>query len=302
MNTLEELAVGAAAGACAKAFTTPVSNVVTRRQTASLLGGNSSSGPQQKPPGDLTFGDIVSDIRRERGLLGLWAGYSASLVLTLNPSTTFFLQQMLKRAFVPREDWDDPGARTTFFLAAISKVVATSLTYPFQIAKARVQVSASPDEKSGGRSKGEPEGVAGDASTTNALMSGLRSMARDTIFATVSRIGKEEGVRALYDGIGGELLKGFFNHGTTMLSKDIIHRFIVRLYFTILATLQRYPHIRSRLADRSQDLRQNYLQASLLIAMAVRRQGVRYANRAYDTGERIVAMIMSTSRGNIQDI
>lgn len=261
LRALEELAVGAAAGACAKAFTTPVSNVVTRRQTASLLASSSNADGDQKTTQDLTFGEIVGDIRREKGVLGLWAGYSASLVLTLNPSITFFMQQMLKRGLVPREKWDEPGAKVTFILAAVSKVVATAATYPFQIAKARVQVSAAPE-------KGEEDGA----------KEGKLGFARDTIFATVLRIARVEGVKALYDGMGGELLKAFFSHGTTMLSKDIIHRFIVQLYFAILAALKRYPQSKARLSERmrkgTDSMRQRFLRASSTVTNQVRHSGM----------------------------
>lgn len=268
LRGIEELAVGAAAGACAKLFTTPVSNVVTRRQTASLLDSSSTAGGEETETAarDLSFGEIISEMRRERGVLGLWAGYSASLVLTLNPSITFFLQQVLKRALVARERWDEPGASTTFLLAAASKVVATSVTYPFQIAKARVQVSAAPDDKG---EDGRPVG-------------------RDNIFATVLRIARAEGGRAVYDGIGGELLKGFFSHGTTMLSKDVIHRFIVQLYFAILAVLKRNPHFRARLSARirkaREEARERYLRASSSGAAEIRR-GARYVKNAVDSGQ-----------------
>jgi hypothetical protein len=268
MRVAEELAVGAAAGACAKLFTTPVSNVVTRRQTASLLessGSGAEKGDGEKGK-DMSFGEIVAEIRRERGLLGLWAGYSASLVLTLNPSVTFFLQQTLKRVLVPRERWEEPGVGMTFALAAVSKVVATTVTYPFQIAKARVQVSAAPEEK------GE-EG---------------RRVTRNNIFATVLGIARTEGGRALYDGIGGELLKGFFSHGTTMLSKDVIHRFIVQLYFAILAILRRYPQFGARLSGRMrqarEEMRERYLRASSSGASEVRRRA-RKVRDAVDSGQ-----------------
>src|SRR5690606_6024638 len=115
---------------------------------------------------------------------------------------------------------DEPGARMTFLLAAISKVVATAVTYPFQVAKARVQVSAAPGENGERKVNGN-------------------------IFATVLNIGRAEGGRALYDGITGELLKGFFSHGTTMLSKDVVHRLIVQLYFAILGILRKHPHLGS---------------------------------------------------------
>lgn len=283
LSVFEELAVGAAAGACAKAFTTPVSNVVTRRQTASLLDYSKNNG--------LKFSDIVADIRREKGLAGLWSGYSASLVLTLNPSTTFFLQQMLKRALVAREDWDDPGKGVTFLLAAVSKVAATSVTYPFQIAKARVQVSAAPEKRD--RSAEEKTGQ-------NKVANGVRNMARDTIFSTVFRIAKTEGVRALYDGIGGELLKGFFNHGTTMLSKDIIHRFLVQFYFAILAFLQRYPRLKAKVLGRMRgargEIRRGY-QISVLGVGEARRRSVRLVNSTIGSGEKLVSSILWAGQG-----
>ncbi|KAK3990176.1 mitochondrial carrier domain-containing protein [Cladorrhinum sp. PSN332] len=246
LKVLEELAVGASAGACAKLFTTPVSNVVTRRQTASFKSSSSSSKKsnkssperqQQQQQQESSFTEIVSQIRREKGTIqGLWAGYSASLVLTLNPSLTFFLQQILKRLLVPdRKKWDDPGVAITFLLAAMSKVAATSVTYPFQIAKARIQVSGGSKEDKKGGGGGGKRGVG--------------------IFGMVGRIYKTEGAKALYDGIGGELLKGFFNHGTTMLSKDLVHGFIVRMYFVVLGLLVRWPGIRGRLVERWRELK-----------------------------------------------
>ena len=103
---------------------------------------------------------------------------------------------------------------------------------------------------------------------------------RETIFATVYRIARTEGVRALYDGIGGELLKAFFSHGITMLSKDVIHGLIVRLYFAIVAALKEYPRIRGvwrrRTRGAREDLRSAYLQAWLALergTMEVRQEG-----------------------------
>lgn len=294
----EELAVGAAAGACAKAFTTPVSNVVTRRQTASLLVNKNNGTPSINSSKGLTFREIVADIRRERGVLGLWAGYSASLVLTLNPSTTFFLQQILKRALVPRENWDEPGARVTFFLAAMSKVAATTLTYPFQIAKARVQVSAKPSPKA--EEKGGDGGSGKQGGSHKRVGSGVRGIARETIFATVFRIARTEGVKALYDGIGGELLKAFFNHGTTMLSKDIIHKFLVQFYLAIVAFLQKHPDLRARIAqkmrDARTDVRNAYDRTSSLGLSEARRLGARCVQIAVGSGERAKASILGSSQ------
>jgi len=108
--------VGAVAGACTKVL---LNEKNEKRATAS------------------TIGETVAEITREKGPLGLWAGYSASLVLAFNPSMTFLLQQMLKRVLIAPQKWNKPGQQATFLLAALSKVAVTSVTYPLQLAKTR---------------------------------------------------------------------------------------------------------------------------------------------------------------------
>ncbi|KAK0623163.1 mitochondrial carrier domain-containing protein [Immersiella caudata] len=285
LSVLEELAVGAAAGACSKAFTTPVSNVVTRQQTASLLG----NGHTEKA----TFRETIAEIRREKGLVGLWAGYSASLVLTLNPSMTFFLQQLLKRLLVSRENWDAPGGLLTFLLAALSKVSATSITYPFQIAKARVQVSASPSGKRASQENDAPESP----------VEAARNIARETIFGTVSRIARNEGVRALYDGIGGEIFKGFFSHGTTMVSKDIIHGLLVRFYLSLIVFLERYPQVRARFLEKVRKAKDQVgtgCQIATLVSAMARQRASRAIGRAFGSGENVLKSLLWTTESSIE--
>lgn len=258
LNAAEELAIGAVAGAAARLFTTPVGNVVTRRQTASLVSGEAG---QDK---DKSFGEVLAEIRREKGILGLWAGYSASLVLTLNPSITFFLQQTLTKRVLSNERWDSEkkvGTGMTFVLAAVSKAVATGVTYPFQIAKARAQVGPGKEKKTDGHDDESGKGYLLSekterlATAENVLSEKTEELAAsapkrttpkkdsETIFGTVARIRREEGVGALYDGLPGELLKAFFSHGVTMVSKDVVHKLLFRLYFAILAYLNGQPKV-----------------------------------------------------------
>lgn len=245
----KELAVGAAAGACARLFTTPIGNVVTRKQTASLvMSGTTDQKAGGAAPQDLSVGEILNVIRAEKGILGLWAGYSATLVLTLNPSITFYLQNVLKKVVVDSgREGDSSGA--TFLVAAVSKVIATAVTYPFQIAKAISQVSA-PDS-----TKQEPgeEDVKASKDKADVLSHRLHRLVDESIFATVFKMGRTEGIPALYDGLGGELLKAFLNHGTTMLSKELVHKLVVQLYFFILTFIRRSPAAQSLLRRRSRE-------------------------------------------------
>lgn len=212
-RVLQELALGALAGACTRALTTPIANVVARKQTSSSDGNKSLSA-------------MLKEIYDEAGLLGLWSGYSATLVLTLNPSITFFVDRRLAKRVIPAlEEEDVPVAYVAFLLAAFSKATATAITYPFQAAKTRLQVARTPDREAASSEKS----LESQAPPTT-LGSKLRRLFDATIFGVLLRIIKEEGVRALYNGVRGELLKSFFSHGLTMFAKGVFHRLIVRLW------------------------------------------------------------------------
>jgi hypothetical protein len=230
LGALEEIGVGVVAGAFSKLCTTPIQNIVTRKQTAAMT---ALEGSTAIPPASSTR-DIAYEIRKEKGLQGFWSGYSASLILTLNPSLTMLLHKVLLRLLVPQGRRDDPGARITFLIAATSKALASTLTYPFQLAKTRAQVSSQkPTESSGETSEFEKAG--------EPLRSKAVRARQHTVFSTILRIAQTEGFWGLYQGLGGEVLKGFFSHGITMLMKERIHAVIINLYYALLKSLQKFP-------------------------------------------------------------
>jgi len=61
------------------------------------------------------------------------------------------------------------------------------------------------------------------------------------VFSTILHIARKDGVGALYEGLEGEVLKGFFSHGITMIVKQAVHKVIIQLYFMILKALKRFP-------------------------------------------------------------
>jgi len=235
LPALDELAVGAAAGAVSKFFTTPISNIVTRKQTHSLRTSSSSPEP--------SVSQIADQIYSEKGIQGFWSGYSASLVLTLNPSLTFFLYESFKRSLLPRTQRDDPGASITFLMAAVSKAIASTITYPFSLAKARAQTSSSPpvDPPSAEKVKSEVESAETSSEIKRTGKDATAVAKRSTVFHTILKIYKEEGPAALYEGVFGEILKGFFSHGVTMLLKESIHKLIIQTYYAVLKAMKRYP-------------------------------------------------------------
>jgi hypothetical protein len=229
LPVLDELTVGFLAGSFAKLWTTPLANIVTRKQTSALT----STGEKSDKSGDEnihisspTTEELAAQIYEEKGVLGFWSGYSASLVLTLNPSITFFLFETFKRLSLPRSKRENPPPAITFLLAAFSKAIASSITYPFSLAKARAQV----------RSTSPPLADA-DADSSTTSQRGAKGRPNPLlIFYTISSIATTSGYSGLYSGLPLELTKGFLSHGLTMLLKQHIHTSILQLY-TLLSRL-----------------------------------------------------------------
>ena len=245
LPALDELAVGFLAGASTKLLTSPIANVVTRVQTAGL---RSSAPDQQEKIQDETRSApsaraVAQKILKEKGVRGFWSGYSASLVLTLNPTFTFFLFETMKR-LLPRSSRDNPPAILTFLMAAISKSAASIVMYPFSLAKARAQAGGRSEQK---REIETLEKDVNDTAGNETTHKAESKAARSTIFSTLLTIYQTEGPSALYEGLELEILKGFLSHGITMLVKQAIHRFVVRLYFALSIVRRKYQQKSSAL-------------------------------------------------------
>jgi hypothetical protein len=124
LSTVMELALGAIAGALAQIFTIPVSVCTTRQQT--------QIGAEKKGL-IATAKEVVS----EDGITGLWRGLKPSLVLVVNPAITYGLFERFKEVMYPNVVRLSPGQ--SFFVGAASKTVATIVTYPYIMAKVRMQ-------------------------------------------------------------------------------------------------------------------------------------------------------------------
>ncbi|KAK2612963.1 hypothetical protein QQS21_001074 [Conoideocrella luteorostrata] len=224
-SVVQELTLGALAGACSRAITTPISNVVTR---------------MQMQPDIESLSQALADIRRESGVAGLWSGYSATIILTMNPSITFFVNRRLAKRIIPALEEDDiPIAWIAFLLAAFSKSAATVLTYPFQMGRTRLQMpnDSDPDDTTDDKKQ---RGSESQPQVEKSLIARFFTILDKTVFGVIIRIINKEGLRALYDGLQGELLKGFLSHGLTMVTKGVFHRLVVRLW--ILSQ----PYLRKR--------------------------------------------------------
>ena len=260
--------MGVAAGSLAKLFTTPIQNIVTRQQTAALVAARnpeSSTTPEESP--NLSIKDIALQIRSERGVAGFWAGYSESVLLTINPALTFAIDNVLTR-LLPKSRRDNPTPQLTFLLAAISKAIATTITYPAMLAKSRAQVAGGDTETEDEKStpNGEPaylEKPNMDSTPTRlqakrnarkalTLLASLFK-AQQGILLALRRIYNAEGLSGLYSGLEGEVLKGFLQHGLTMMTKEKVHVGVIQMYYVLLKLTRRWPEELQRAQDGARE-------------------------------------------------
>ena len=135
LSTAMELVLGAIAGALAQIFTIPVSVCTTRQQTQLTL--------QERKGLIATAKEVIS----EDGITGLWRGLKPSLVLVINPAITYGLFERFKEIMFPGAGRLTPGQ--AFFVGAASKTVATIVTYPYIMAKVRMQFKPRTTTKTG---------------------------------------------------------------------------------------------------------------------------------------------------------
>jgi solute carrier family 25 (peroxisomal adenine nucleotide transporter), member 17 len=181
LSTAAELLLGAVAGALAQIFTIPVSVIATRQQVGSAkrmvkkkvvlpspdgiaIGVENEDAEDPGGKGfvekwieeeeyvDDSFWSVGREIVREEGVTGLWLGIKPGLVLTVNPAITYGLFERIKSVLLlaqekaasvaaPSNGKLTPGR--SFLVGALSKTLATVVTYPYIMAKVRIQARGS---------------------------------------------------------------------------------------------------------------------------------------------------------------
>ncbi|EKD02911.1 peroxisomal membrane protein [Trichosporon asahii var. asahii CBS 8904] len=172
---------GILAGLIAGTVTTLVTNPVwTVQAYQSTRGVTNESGKKEKP----TASSALKAILKQDGIKGLWRGIGPALILVINPVIQYTTFERLVSAVLT---WRAKRSGTTsvagrgsltdwdfFILGALSKLVATGVTYPYLVVKSRLQAA------------------------THKYKSSITA---------VIQILKTEGISGLYAGIGPKLLQ-----------------------------------------------------------------------------------------------
>ncbi|KAL8171338.1 hypothetical protein V2J09_023142 [Rumex salicifolius] len=203
IGTKANLVVAAAAGACTCIITQPLDTASSRMQTSEF--GKSKGLWQTLTEG--TWSDAFD-------------GLGISLLLTTNPSIQYTVFDQLKSKLLRGSQSSEKGkeasplvlsAFSAFFLGALSKSIATCLTYPAIRCKVVIQ--------------------AADSDEDNAEKK--RPKTHKTIQGTVYGIWNKEGIPGFFKGLHAQILKTVLSAALLLMVKEKITKSTWVLMFAI---------------------------------------------------------------------
>ncbi|KAJ4151627.1 hypothetical protein LMH87_012316 [Akanthomyces muscarius] len=198
LTTVESMIAGAIAGSATVVLTNPIWVVNTRVTTykhdasADLEAGVKPVAPPGRRPS--TLATLMALLQRE-GPQALFSGVMPALVLVINPILQYTLFEQMKNAVERRRKVTPTIA---FFLGALGKLFATSVTYPYITVKSQMHVASGSSKKEG-------------------------------MSQTLNRVVREEGYAGLYKGIGPKVTQSVLTAAFLFAFKDVLFDQIVKL-------------------------------------------------------------------------
>ena len=139
LTTVESMVAGALAGSATVMITNPIwvinTRMTARKNEAVEKGLPGGEGKPRRSPSTL---DTLLSLLREEGPRALFAGVLPALVLVINPILQYTIFEQLKNMLEKRKRVTPKDA---FYLGAIGKLLATSITYPYITVKSRAHVA-----------------------------------------------------------------------------------------------------------------------------------------------------------------
>ncbi|KAJ2809505.1 hypothetical protein H4R20_000006 [Coemansia guatemalensis] len=195
LTTAVELGVGALAGMVNQIITLPIGVVATRQQTAHHA---------ERTP----WYQTVKTILCSEGIRGLWAGFRPAMLLCSNPAITFGVFERVKSALLRDGSREYLSSAEAFWAGALAKTLATIITYPYIMAKVRLQWRPSKEELA---TNGEEIVY---TSSTDVLHKVLR----------------REGIAGWYKGMQTQIIKAVITQALMLMIKESFTHQVIRLF------------------------------------------------------------------------
>merc|ERR1712230_1243 len=190
LTTVESMIAGAIAGSATVLLTNPIW-VVNTRMTARKsedTEGELPGGEKKRAKAPSTIGTLMKLIKEE-GPSALFAGVLPALVLVINPILQYTIYEQLKNSLEKRRK---VGPRDAFYLGALGKLLATTITYPYITVKSRAHVAT----------KDQPH---------------------EGMWKSLNKIVKEEGWGGLYKGITPKVSQSVLTAAFLFAFKDVLY-------------------------------------------------------------------------------
>ncbi|CRK23241.1 hypothetical protein BN1723_002997 [Verticillium longisporum] len=202
LTTIESMLAGALAGSATVIITNPIWVVNTRvttrgrAQEEKVKEGDEEAQVEKKKKAKApsTLGVLLALLKHE-GPQALFAGVIPALVLVINPILQYTLFEQMKNSVEKKRRVTPTIA---FFLGALGKLFATSVTYPYITVKSQMHVAAHGEKKEG-------------------------------VFQAINRVVKEEGYKGLYKGIGPKVTQSVLTAALLFAFKDVLYEQTVKL-------------------------------------------------------------------------
>ncbi|KAI2698725.1 hypothetical protein CBS147332_8517 [Penicillium roqueforti] len=185
LTTVESMIAGAIAGSATVLITNPIW-VINTRMTARKSEAEATL-PGAKKTKASTFSTLM-DLLRQEGPKALFAGVLPALILVINPILQYTIFEQLKNIVERRRRMMPKDA---FYLGALGKILATSLTYPYITIKSRAHVAS-------------------------------RDGPKESLNGSLKRIIQEEGWKGLYKGIGPKVTQSAITAAFLFAFKDVL--------------------------------------------------------------------------------
>ncbi|CAO3597899.1 unnamed protein product [Absidia cylindrospora] len=149
--------------------------------------------------------ETCQTIVKEEGVAGLWRGIRPSLVLCINPSITYGSFEKIKQLVLKLLRTSVLSSGAAFGVGALSKTLATVITYPYIMAKVRMQWKPSKE-------------MAGKVQAYKGALDVL------------ARVMKQEGFFGWYRGMSTQISKAVLSQALLFMMKDIFTNYTILAY------------------------------------------------------------------------